>query len=435
MKIAFIIATLGSGGAERALISLANELCKVCAVQIIKFDDKNPFYKLNESIVVSSLKQFKFSNFYHKIASRIKKFFALRNALKSSRADIFISFLDSTNIACIAAKCGLKTPLIISEHSTQSYLKPKIWRILRRLSYPYCNALSVLSQSDKIYYEKFTPRVKVLLNPCEFSLYEDLKKENVVLFVGRLDANKNAAMFLKAIAKLPLNLQKNYEFLLAGEGILRKNLEKFAQNLGISVKFLGAISDIASLYKRAKIICLCSFVEGLPTVLVESLFFGVARISTDYENAARDLINNGTDGFLVPADDAGAMSEKMMLLMSDENLRLNLAKEAAKRCEKFSAQNIAQQWLGLINEVLENNANSKKNLCENSGENLSNFSSNSSENLENFNSNSKKNLCENSAKNSLNFNQNSKENSNKNSANSTLNLSKKAKILNDKENK
>ena len=431
MKIAFIIATLGSGGAERALTSLANELCKSCEVQIIKFDDKNPFYKLDESIMVSSLKQFKFSNFYHKIASRIKKFFALRNALKSSRADIFISFLDSTNIACIAAKCGLKPPLIISEHSTQSYLKSKIWRLLRRLSYPYCNALSVLSESDKSYYEKFTPLVKVLLNPCHFEPCVNLKKENLVIFVGRLDANKNAAMFLKAVSKLPLNLQKSYEFLLAGEGVLRKNLEKFAQNLGISVKFLGAISDIASLYKRAKIICLCSFIEGLPTVLVESLFFGVARISTNYENAARDLINDGTDGFLTPCDDAKAMSEKMTLLMSNENLRLNLAKEAAKRCEKFSAQNIAQQWLGLINEVLGNSENSKKNSHENSA----NFNSNSSENLKNFNPNSNKKSRENSAKNSLNFSPNSKENSNKNSANSTLNLSKKAKNLNDKENK
>ncbi|EJL4566436.1 GalNAc-alpha-(1-_4)-GalNAc-alpha-(1-_3)-diNAcBac-PP-undecaprenol alpha-1,4-N-acetyl-D-galactosaminyltransferase, partial [Campylobacter jejuni] len=151
MKISFIIATLNSGGAERALVTLANALCKEHEVSIIKFHAGESFYKLENEVKVTSLEQFRFDTLYHKIASRFKKFFALRKALKESKADVFISFLDTTNIACIAAKIGLKTPLIISEHSNEAYLKPKIWRFLRRVSYPFCDALSVLGSSDKVY--------------------------------------------------------------------------------------------------------------------------------------------------------------------------------------------------------------------------------------------------------------------------------------------
>ena len=366
MKIAFIIATLQNGGAERVLVSLANEFCKNCEIKIIKFDNLPSFYELDKGVLVEDLPAFKFTNLYHKIASRFKKFFALRKALKESKADIFISFLDSTNIACIMANFGLKTPLIISEHSTQGYLKPKIWRLLRRLFYPYCDALTVLSSKDRAYYESFVKNVKLLLNPCHFTPCLNLKKENVVLFVGRLDKNKNCAMFLRAVANLPPSLQKEYEFIIAGEGEERKKLEKLALDLKINVNFLGRIKNIEALYKRAKIICLCSFVEGLPTVLIESLFFEVARISTDYENSARDLIDEGKDGFLVPCDEARAMSEKLTLLMQDEALRLSLAKNATKRSEDFGIETVVKQWFELINEVLKNNAKIHKNLKENS---------------------------------------------------------------------
>lgn len=388
MKITFIIATLGSGGAERVLVTLANALCEKNEIKIIKFDAENSFYPLDERVRVQSLPAFKFTNLYHKIASRIKKFFALKKAMKESRSDIFISFLDSTNIACIGANFGSKIPLIISEHSTQSYLKPKIWRILRRLFYPYCSALSVLSQNDKSYYEKFVPNVKVLLNPCHFAPQAKLQKENVVLFVGRLDANKNAALFLKAVANLPAHLRDEYEFIIAGEGEQRANLEKLALNLNVKANFLGKVAGIETLYKRAKIICLCSFVEGLPTVLIESLFFGVARISTDYVNSARDLIKNGKDGFIVPQNDALAMSEKLALLMSDEKLRSQIADEASKRCADFDTAHIVRQWLALIKKVRErancaqnktpksapSSATKVKNLAQNSAPKAKNSS-------------------------------------------------------------
>lgn len=363
MKITFIIASLGSGGAERVLVTLANALCQKHKVQIIKFNTENSFYPLDERVSVQSLAQFKFTNLYHKIMSRFKKFFALKKAMRASNSDIFISFLDSTNIACIGANFGSKTPLIISEHSTQSYLKPKMWRALRRLFYPHCNALSVLSKSDKFYYKKFVKKVKVLFNPCHFNPQTNLQKENVVLFVGRLDTNKNGAMFLRAIANLPQNLQSEYEFIIAGEGEERANLKTLALNLGIKVHFLGKVQDIETLYKKAKILCLCSFIEGLPTVLIESVFFEVVRISTDYVNSARDLIQDGADGFIVPQNDDKAMGEKLKLLMSDEKVREKLAHKASKRCADFDTARIVKKWLALIKEVCENKTD-KNMVCK-----------------------------------------------------------------------
>ncbi|TKX32064.1 GalNAc-alpha-(1-_4)-GalNAc-alpha-(1-_3)-diNAcBac-PP-undecaprenol alpha-1,4-N-acetyl-D-galactosaminyltransferase [Campylobacter estrildidarum] len=356
MRVTFIIATLNSGGAERVLVTLANALCKEHEVSIIKFHQGNSFYKLENNITLKTLPEFRFDTIYHKIASRFRKFFTLRKFLNQTPSDVFISFLDTTNIACIIAKIGLNTPLIISEHSNQAYLKSKIWRFLRRLTYPYCDALSVLGSSDQIYYQKFVKRVKLLLNPCHFSseisLETSFEKENLILFVGRLDANKNPMMFLKAISKLDQNIQKSYRFVVAGDGELRLVLEKKAKEMDIKVEFLGKVENVKELYKKAKILCLCSFVEGLPTVLIESLYFNVCRISTLYYDGARDLIEDNKDGILVECDDAEMLAKKIEFVLQNEDFRSSLVKNAKTRCINFDINEIKKQWLKLIDEVI-----------------------------------------------------------------------------------
>lgn len=356
MKITFIIATLNSGGAERVLVTLANTFCKEHEVSIIKFHQGDSFYPLENNINLKTLPDFRFDTIYHKIISRFKKIFILRKFLKQTPSDVFISFLDTTNIACIIATIGLNTPLIISEHSNQAYLKSKIWRFLRRLTYPYCNALSVLGSSDKFYYQKFVKKVELLLNPCHFSaeipLQSSFEKENLILFVGRLDANKNPMMFLKAIDKIDQNTQKKYRFLIAGDGELRSILEKKAKKMHANIEFLGKVENIKELYKKAKILCLCSFVEGLPTVLIESLYFDVCRISTLYHDGSKDLIEDGKDGILVECDNEEMLAKKIELVLQNEDFRLNLVQNAKKRCINFDINEIKQQWLKLIKEVI-----------------------------------------------------------------------------------
>lgn len=354
MKITFIIATLNSGGAERVLVTLANAFCKEHEVKIIKFHPENSFYKLENKVLVKTLPQFSFHNLYHKIISRFKKIFALRRALRENESDVFISFLDTTNIACIVAKMGLKTPLIICEHSNEAYLKSKFWRFLRRLTYPYAQILSVLGSSDKTFYDKFVKKVVVLNNPCHFSLEPKthFQKENLVLFVGRLDRNKNASMFIKAVALLKENLLLNYRFCIVGDGELKENLENEARNLKAKVEFLGRVEDMALLYERAKVLCLCSFIEGLPTVLIETLYFDVCRISSAYYNGARDLIADEKDGLIIPQNDEKALALALERVLNDENLRKNLVENARKRQKDYELSCIKKQWLDLIGELL-----------------------------------------------------------------------------------
>jgi len=182
----------------------------------------------------------------------------------------------------------------------------------------------------------------------------------LVILVARLHPVKNISMFLRAVALLDDDLKHSYRFCVLGEGELKEHLAQEARDLDVRIEFLGAVKNPEDYYKQAKIICLCSQVEGMPNVLIESLFFEVARISTKSSGGTISLIEDGVDGFLVEKNDAHVMSEKMALLMRDEDLRLRIVEQANKKRELFDVKNIAKKWVDLIHKVREERAASAK---------------------------------------------------------------------------
>ena len=121
MKILFVIAALRNGGAERVLNVLANELSKDNEITIALLEEDLGLYKFSEKINIINL-----SVTGSGLALKFKKILALRALFKEQRADLIISFIDWTNVACVLANAGLKCKLIATEHHEHSYLKSKM---------------------------------------------------------------------------------------------------------------------------------------------------------------------------------------------------------------------------------------------------------------------------------------------------------------------
>ena len=121
-------------------------------------------------------------------------------------------------------------------------------------------------------------------------------------------------------------LLKNWKIVIAGAGEERQRLELIAhEQLHLNAEFIGQTSDVASLTKGLNLVS-SSKTEGLPNVLIESVFFNCARVATA-TSGAKELIEDGKDGFLVPIDDVKALGSKIELLMRDEELRQELVKK------------------------------------------------------------------------------------------------------------
>lgn len=139
--------------------------------------------------------------------------------------------------------------------------------------------------ADWLYGDKIPrDKIKIINNAIEVEKYqynpilrEDMRKqlglENsfVIGHTGRFEYQKNHEFLLRVFKSVCLD--KPYaRLLLVGEGKLRENIEKYAEELGISkqVIFLGWRNDIPELLQAMDMYCLPSRFEGLPIVMVEA---------------------------------------------------------------------------------------------------------------------------------------------------------------------
>lgn len=353
MRVLFVISTLQAGGAERVMSLLAGYFVKFHDVTILKFDQKPSFYEIDERVKIIDLpfpmvKQ----GFFANLIRRVKKFFYQRNLIKNGNFDVVISSMDSTNINVILSNLFINKPLFISEHSSAYFLKERSWVTLRRLLYPLASGLTVLTKEDYDYYS-FVKNKTIMYNPMFEAQKKGLPKENIILFVGRLISIKGCDIFLKAVSLIDKELMKDWKVVIAGAGDERQRLEHIAfKQLSLNVEFVGQTDDVASLYERSKILVSSSKTEGLPNVLIESVFFDCARVSTA-TSGAKELIEDGKDGFLVPIDDTKALAQKIEVLIKDEALRNELVLNAKLRESNFKTDRIYQKWMDFITDNMK----------------------------------------------------------------------------------
>ena len=149
----------------------------------------------------------------------------------------------------------------------------------------------------------------------------------VIISVGELNENKNNKVIISALEKLK---NKNIHYILCGVGDKKDELSAMAQSAGISenIHFLGYRTDIKALYNASDCFVMPSYREGLSRSAMEAMASGLPCILSDIRGN-RDLIENGSGGFLCKPDDASGFSEAMLKLYGDSLL-----------CEKMKAYNL-----------------------------------------------------------------------------------------------
>lgn len=137
-----------------------------------------------------------------------------------------------------------------------------------------------------------------------------------LLTVGSLIPRKGMQQILEALSSLAG--ERNFQLRIAGEGPLRKSLEKQAQDLGIDdrVEFMGMVESdrMPALLKQADVFILASHREGRPNVVLEAMATGLAVIASDIEGV-NELVVDGKTGLLFRDGDShalGACIEKML---------------------------------------------------------------------------------------------------------------------------
>jgi glycosyltransferase involved in cell wall biosynthesis len=159
-----------------------------------------------------------------------------------------------------------------------------------------------------------------------------------ILTVGRAVAKKGLDTLIQALALLPPDF--HWHFTHVGGGPLKLQLEELASSLGVAerCRFAGALpqQDVRAAYQEADLFALPCRVDasgdrdGLPNVLVEASSQGLAVISTPVSGIP-ELVEDGVNGCLVPADQPQALADALLALGRDHERRERLGAAGQRR--------------------------------------------------------------------------------------------------------
>jgi len=359
--IAFVIHSLSSGGAERVVSTLSNELLEDYNVIIINFVANTPFYELKSGIkVLHCNNKFKPSkSSWQAIKLNYGFYRKIKGIFKSEKVDLGIGFMTTANVLTILAGKAFKIPVIISERIDPTHtVVPFIWRQLKRWVYPKTDYLVVQTKPIKEYYSALVSKEKLVIlpNPISSELIpkkmEDDVYENIVLNVGRLTDQKGQGILIKAFANL--NPVK-WKLVIVGEGHKREEYQNLIKNLDMEKKIFlnGKTKNISDYYNKAKIFAFTSNFEGFPNALIEAMHMGLACISTDCPTGPSELITNGENGFLIEVKDQDALESGLNTLMNDNELIKSFSVSAKKTVQRFNVDSVLKSWKRIINAAIE----------------------------------------------------------------------------------
>ena len=170
----------------------------------------------------------------------------------------------------------------------------------------------------------------------------DEQKVDQIKIVGtvtRLREEKGNEYLIRA---LPMVLRQGADFILliVGDGPLRRELERLANELGIEnhVRFLGFRSDVPELLSLFEIQVIPSLTEGFPLSLAEAMAAENAIVATEV-GGMKEIGSDGDTVLFVPPKEPEALAEKILYLLKDKELANNMAKNAAHYSEVFSIKN------------------------------------------------------------------------------------------------
>jgi glycosyltransferase involved in cell wall biosynthesis len=198
-------------------------------------------------------------------------------------------------------------------------------------------------------------KVLSIYNPCSFNKNtSNIKKENELLFVGRINITQKRVDILLKIWKELFVKFPDWKLNVVGNGPDLDYLKERVNKMNLERVFFVGHQDPESYYKRAKIFCMTSSYEGLPLVLSEAQNYNVFPVLFNSFPSANDIIKNNINGILIKPFDIKSYIknlENLMLNYEEKSKTFNL--ELQNNVNRFSINTIGNQWLNLFKKLLD----------------------------------------------------------------------------------
>lgn len=361
MKLLYITNGInGAGGLERVLSIKTSYLAEHYGYEVsilcLNNSDENPFYTFSDKIKTYSIAVGGNSIQY---LLAYKK--GIQQIVKQVQPDVISVCDDGLKGFFVPRIIRTQIPIIYERHAsvnlnTNNSIKGKVIRSLMQSQLKYFSNFVVLTPSN--IKEWKGNNIIAIANPLSFEPQSanplDQKK---VIAVGSHSYNKGYDLLLKAWKEVIVQYP-DWKLSIYGKIDAEREFVKLAEQLELKdrVFFFEPVIAIQQKYLESSIMVLPSRSEGFGMVLIEAMACGIPCVSFDCPSGPRDIIKDGEDGFLIPAQDVSIMVAKIKTLIEDESLRLTMGAAAYENVSRFLPEKIIRQWDLLFKTIVyENN--------------------------------------------------------------------------------
>lgn len=368
-RVLFLIKSLGRGGAEQLLVSTAAHLDRSrfsaeVAYLLADYDDVVP--ELEEAgLKVTCLR-----------GSRgVAWAGRLRHLVRHGDFDLI--HVHSPHVASVVrlALPRPRPPLIYTEHAAwEMYRRPTYWANL--LTYGRNDHVLTVAEhvAETIRYPwpfRFLkmPPVETLYHGIDFTAFERALPDEpfdrrllgipadapVVGTIANFRPEKGHRYLLEAAVRVRESVP-GVRFVLVGGGPAEEKVRRQAEALALDetvVVFAGYRDDAVHVASTFDVFVLPSLHEGLPIALVEAMALGKPVVVTD-AGGMPEVVQDGKQGFVVPAREPEALAKQIATLLSDPALRERMGEESRLRAMEFDVCRAVKRLELLYGEVLAN---------------------------------------------------------------------------------
>lgn len=343
MRILFLAKNLTFlGGVERFITTLSNFWSIQNEVYIYSlYGDEKYAYEISKNVNIILGKNDNKS----KIKKYLKIYKDVERIVKTKNIEMIIGENIETN--SLAALLGKKYGLITIGYEHLSYKRMGMREeILRRIFYSRLTYFVLPNKIEEKNYDKYKCNSIFIPNPLSFKMKEKANTDtDIILNIGRLDYVKGHDILLEAFIKV-LKKYPNKKLIIVGsdwgekENLLLKIKE---ENLKEKVYLYEGNNNIEKYLKTASMFILPSREEGFSMAMLEAMESGVPLIASNTIGPSY-LIKDKKNGLLFEKENIASLTEKILLLIEDRNLKNNIIEEGLKTAELYSVENITKIW-------------------------------------------------------------------------------------------
>ncbi len=388
MNIAILVHSIQDGGMEHVAAQMSEMLSgaghKVYI--IVSGFDRGKAYAYTGKIVVEPFHLLKTGQSLGKdIEMMFYNVYLAAKVKKRYKIDATISFAPEMNMVNMFS--GIRDKKILTIHNclSESHELGRLYN--KRITYKIYNysykvvTVSRWCRKDMIQnYGVKKNKVEVIYNPVRNDgvLGINIKKENVVLIVGRLQDEKQQWHIIRAF-KMVLDEIQDAKLIIAGKGENMKYLQKLCIDSGMSdrVFFKGFVKEIDKLYQQAKCVVISSASESFSCAAVEAMSKGVPVVAADCPGGIKEVITGKQEcnlkinqltivkgGVITPRLDGikyGAdepvteaeceLAKGMIYFLKNEEKYLEIASNCIEIGKLFNEDVIKKKWLNLLENM------------------------------------------------------------------------------------